>query len=193
MNSLVSFFKKIRIRQILTVFIAGVALFLTTACNTPTNELGARPNNLPVQMGGNNNPHSRGGDGYTDYQMSTDPSIKNKSTNSRNDRASLVNFDQLIAGIDTNAGNLIYPGANSGNAANPDIGHVNPKIFDQQTNEFPSERQPVIDRSDPDVKILEKVGEAFKDASSFLKEPTENAVNHATGQWRETVEHSGAK
>lgn len=184
MNRLLSFFKKLRLGQILTVFIAGVALFLTTACNSPENIQGARPNNLPVQMGGNNNPHSMGGDGYTDYQMSTDPSVKSKPTNSRNNHASLINFEQLIASIKTDgkAPTLLYEGEEAAKDNAPGIGQVNPKVFERQTNEFPSERQPVIDRSNPDVNILEKTGQAFKDASSFIgdyvKEGGEAAIEN---------------
>ncbi len=39
----------------------------------------------------------------------------------------------------------------------------------------PNPAQPVFDRSDPDANILERVGAAVKDASSFLKESTEDA------------------
>ncbi|MEW5857264.1 MAG: DUF6658 family protein, partial [Cyanobacteriota bacterium] len=74
MKHLTAFFKKLRLRQILTVFLAGALLIVTSACNNG-DSLGARPQNPPVQMGGNNNPHSNGGDGYTNYKMSTDPNV----------------------------------------------------------------------------------------------------------------------
>ncbi|HEY9875410.1 MAG TPA: DUF6658 family protein, partial [Candidatus Obscuribacterales bacterium] len=64
MEKLTNLLKKLRLRQILTIFLAGVAIFVTTACNSG-DQLGARPNNPPVQAGGANNPHKGGGDGYT--------------------------------------------------------------------------------------------------------------------------------
>jgi hypothetical protein len=180
MNRLLSFLKKIRIGQILTAFIAGIALFLT-ACNPAQNVQGARPNNVPVQMGGNNNPHSMGGDGYTDSKMTTDPSVQQQPNRSRN-HAALLNFEQLIAAneVRTNTDTLLYPGPDATNkSSDPTVGHVNPQVFDQQVDEIPAERQPVIDRSDPNVKILEKVGEAFKESSAFLKGEVEEGAEGA--------------
>ena len=68
------FFKKIRLRQVLTVFLAGVLLVISTACNS-ANAQGANPINPPVQAGGANNPYKGGGDKYTDLKMSTDPKV----------------------------------------------------------------------------------------------------------------------
>lgn len=181
MNRLLSFFKKIRIGQILTVFIAGVALFLTTACNSG-NSLGARPDNPPVQMGGNNNPHSMGGDGYTEYKMSTDPSV-NKPTADQ-DQAALFSFGQLLAAntpaqSDDNAQTLLYPGADAPQSTRPGVGQVDPKVFEQQATEIPAQRQPVLDRSDPDLNILEKTGQAIKDSSAFLRDYQDQASEEA--------------
>jgi hypothetical protein len=60
--------------KILTILALGSILFLVTACN-PGDMQGARPNNPPVQMGGQNNPYKLGGDENTQYKMSTDPAL----------------------------------------------------------------------------------------------------------------------
>jgi hypothetical protein len=39
----------------------------------------------------------------------------------------------------------------------------------------PAKAQPVVDRSDPNAKILERVGAAFQDASAFVKDSAEDA------------------
>jgi hypothetical protein len=70
MQAFIESLKKLQtIRLIMATFLAAI-LLLTTACSTG-NEVGARPRNPPVQMGGQNNPHKGGGDGYTQYN--TDP------------------------------------------------------------------------------------------------------------------------
>lgn len=178
MNKLFSFFKKLRLRQIVSVLVLGAALFLTTACNTG-NMQGARPQNPPVQMGGNNNPHKGGGDGYTNYRMSTDPAAK--QSNRQGDRASLPSgFDQLLASssIDSNASDLLYPGEGATETKNPDIGPVDSNILKRDAQQVPARRQLSIDRSDPDAKILERTGEAFKDASEFLTDMGNSATEH---------------
>lgn len=178
MNKLFSFFKQLRLGQIIPIVIVGAALFLTTACNSG-NMQGARPQNPPVQMGGNNNPHKRGGDGYTNYRMSTDPAVN--QTSKQGDRASLsFSSNSLIAnsGIESNASDLLYPGAGATKTKNPDIGPVNSEILKRDAQQIPARRQVSIDRSDPNENILEKTGEAFKDASEFLTDMSESAAEH---------------
>lgn len=168
MKHLTAFFKKLRLGQVLTVFLAGVLLIFTTACNNG-DSLGARPQNPPVQMGGNNNPHSNGGDGYTNYKMSTDPNVS-KTANPR-DRADLqILSNQLIA---TSNSEILYPGAETpaGRAAK----EKELPIKTSEDFEFPGERQPVINRSDPNTRILESIGEEFKEASSFIKDKSDEA------------------
>ncbi len=173
MKNLVTFVRRLPLRQILTVFLASVMLVVTTACNNG-DQMGARPNNPPVQMGGNNNPHTQGGDGYTQYKMSTDPQVK-KAQGDRADRQ-LVAPQLIAATIDSNAGDLLYPGDNANNTANPAIGPRGQQALQKQTQQFPKQRQTVIDRSDPNQKILERVGEQFKDASEFLNDTGDAAV-----------------
>ena len=69
MNRLISFLKQLRLSQLLSIFLAGVALFTITACSSG-NLQGARPYNPPVQAGGNNNTYKRGGDSYTNSDQS---------------------------------------------------------------------------------------------------------------------------
>lgn len=171
MKNLVTFVRRLPLRQILTVFLASVMLVVTTACNNG-DTMGARPNNPPVQMGGNNNPHSKGGDGYTQYQMSTDSKVKKAS----GDRAQLAVPQLIAANIESNSGDLLYPGENASSTANPAIGTRGQKALQKQLQQFPKDRQPVIDRSDPNQKILERVGEQFKDASEFLNDAGDAAV-----------------
>ncbi len=139
MKKLTNFLKKLRLRQILTVFMAGMLLLITTACN-PGDSVGARPNNPPVQAGGQNNPMKGGGDGYTESNTSTDAKVDGNATN--------YSTLPMIAATDE----LLYPGS----------------IGDKKLPEVPpSSKQPLKD-GNSNNKTLERVGEAFKDASSFI-------------------------
>jgi hypothetical protein len=75
------------------------------------------------------------------------------------------------ADIRSNASDLIYRGPDAADTTRPDIGAR------QQTSlpELPNQKQPMLKRSDPDAKILERVGEAFKDASAFLENTADEA------------------
>lgn len=173
MKTLTAVLQKLHLGRILMVFLAGVVLLLTTACNNG-DAMGARPNNPPVQMGGSNNPHKAGGDGYTDYKMSTDSKLKDKSN-----RAALP-VGQLVAAINSNASDVLYPSPDAKTTKSPAIGPVGNqgKRELMDATKIPAERQPVIDRSNPDNKILEKAGQAFKDASGFLKDTAESASEY---------------
>lgn len=176
MNTLISWLKKFPLRRVLTVVLAGVLLVVTTACNTG-DVRGARPTNPPVQMGGANNPHKGGGDGYTNYKMSEDPKV---SPRSGSQSLLPAGFDRLVATSDaqSSASDLLYPGKDAVSTENKNIGPINTRGQGGiMTPQIPAPKQAVIDRSDPDVKILEKVGEAFKDASSFLKDTAESAAD----------------
>jgi hypothetical protein len=174
MSRLISTLKKLKLRQVISIFIVGVALLFSTACNSG-NLQGARPEVPPVQMGGNNNPHSMGGDGYTDYKMSTDPKVKRPDSNLRGSIDS--DKSQLIASSDpavkSNASDLLYPGSSATTTTESSIG---PRGEALKPEPFPAERQVVIDRSNPDEKILEKIGEQFQEASEFLKDNADFAV-----------------
>lgn len=72
MKMLIRALKELSITRFMISVCLVVVLFLTTACNTG-NEVGARPHNPPVQMGGQNNPHKGGGDGYTQFNTDRKP------------------------------------------------------------------------------------------------------------------------
>lgn len=130
MKNLTSFFKRLQLRQVLTVFLAGFVL-LFSSVQVPSAQL-----------------------------------IANTS-------------------VKANASDLIYSGSNTPETDRPDIGTK------QQTSlpDLPNKRQPVLKRSDPDAKILERVGESFKDSGAFLKDTADSAsarpeakANPALGQ-----------
>lgn len=169
MNRFTAFLKKLHLGRVLAVVLAGVVLLTTTACNSG-NSMGARPNNPPVQMGGNNNPHKAGGDGYSEFKMSTDRAAINK-------RASLMSLGQLVAASPNTE--LQYRSSVEKDTGAAGAGRDQSKVeaqFRRDATQIPAERQEVIDRSDPKEQILEKVGQTFNEATGFLKDATESAA-----------------
>lgn len=177
MNTVTAFFKRLRIGQFLTVFMAGVLLFASTACNAG-DVRGARPENPPVQAGGMNNPHKAGGDGYTNYQMSTDPKVNQSPVKAEKNRADLsIAGDRLLAwtNAESNSSKLLDPGSAPMETDKFDLELGGDKTLLEAPDAQQAEAQPIFDRSDPDANILERVGAAFKDASGFLKDSAEDA------------------
>lgn len=182
-----SLLTRFKIRQLFATVAIALVLLLNTACNSG-NAQGARPNNPPVQMGGNNNPHKMGGDGYTDYKMSTDPKVNSGGANSSVKKQANLQYgnDALIArAVKSNGSDMIYQGSDAPDSANPDIGAVQQKALPP----LPNSKQPMIDRADPNSKVLERAGETIQDASAFLKdtarganERPESKMNPAIGQ-----------
>lgn len=178
MNRLTALFKKLRLRQLLTVFLAGLLLIVSTACSPggPTNAQGARPNNPSVQAGGSNNPYKNGGDNYTDLNMSTDPKVSGTKAKSGRDHASLqLNSHLLIAA--NQSSELLYPGAET------------PEGRAQKEAELPIKTAKDFQRPEPGGLIqrqsdvgeriedrIETVTEAIQDASSFLKDKADEAA-----------------
>ncbi|MBE9104310.1 hypothetical protein IQ229_04950 [Nostoc cf. edaphicum LEGE 07299] len=109
MNAVRVFLKQIRLRQILTIFLAGLLLIVSTACSG-ANVQGANPQNPAVQAGGANNPYKNGGDKYGNYRMSTDPKIANPKASQGRDQASLQPSSQLLIATNTQS-EILYPGA----------------------------------------------------------------------------------
>ena len=179
-NTVTAFFKRLRIgqflTQFLTVFMAGLLLLTSTACNAG-DVRGARPENPPVQMGGMNNPHKGGGDGSANYKMSTDPKVNQSPAKAENNRADLsLMGDRLLAATtgDSNSSKLLYPGSAPLETDKFDqLG--GDKALLEEPNGEPAQPQTVFDRSNPDSQILEKVGAAFEDASAFVKDSAEDA------------------
>lgn len=169
MNTLIAFCKELRLGRAFAILTAAFLLFLNIACSN-SDLAGARPNNPPVQMGGQNNPYKAGGDGYNEYKMSTDPAVVKR------DRASASSPGQTLAKASKTVKQSLSERSSQTMGAAPKISG-NAMQAAQQTPEQP---QAVIDRSNPDVKILEKVGDTFKEASK-----------HLTGSTEESIERSG--
>ena len=129
MKRLTVFFKRLQLRQVLTVFLAGFVLLFSSV-------------QVPSQL------------------------IANTS-------------------VKANSSDLIYSGSDAPETDRPDIGAK------QQTSlpNLPNQKQPVLKRSDPDAKILERVGESVKESSAFIKKTADSAsarpeakANPALGQ-----------
>lgn len=173
MNKLTAFFKKLPLRQILTVFLAGVLLIASTACSGVTTQ-GANPENPAVQAGGANNPYKSGGDNYTNLNMSTDPKVSNTKPAPKRDQANLQLSGQLVA-VDKEA-ELLYPGAET-----PAGRAVKEAELPLITGEDFVQAEPGgLNQRNPDVgerfeNRIEQAKEAFQDAASFVKDKADEA------------------
>lgn len=85
---------------------------------------------------------------------------------------------QAGASVDSqsNASKMLYPGSEPLATDKFDQELGGNKAILNETGGAPKQRQPIIDRSNPDAQILERVGATFKDASSFLKDSTQEGV-----------------
>jgi hypothetical protein len=154
MKKLTALLKKLRVRQIVTVFFAGLLLIVSTACSSG-DVTGANPENPAVQAGGANNPYKNGGDKYT-RNVSTLPS------------------DLLIA---TNAeSEILYPGAETPQ------GRVEKEkelpIITRENFQKPEPGGLIQNQSDLGNRVsdrLETVKEQFQDASSFVQDKAAEA------------------
>lgn len=174
MKQFTAFFKKLQLRQILTVVLAGLLLFFSTACNSG-DVRGARPENPPVQVGGNNNPNKAGGDGYTKYKASTDPRVNSKTANQERDRADAQLISKQLVATKLEK---LYPGAEE--PAVPADQQKNLPLINKQDT---SEPQPggLIQR-EPNLgqrvgERLETVKETFQESAAFLKDKADEAGN----------------
>jgi hypothetical protein len=178
-NRLTALLKKLRLRQILTVFLASLFLIVSTACSG-ANAQGANPQNPAVQAGGANNPYKGGGDKYTNYRMSTDPKVTNSSNQNQRDRASLVepNSQLLIATATTNReSEILYPGAETPAGRlqkEAELPLVTEKNFQQPEPGGLIQREPNVGTRIKER--LETVKETVKDASSFLQDKADEAA-----------------
>ncbi|HEY9771188.1 MAG TPA: DUF6658 family protein [Coleofasciculaceae cyanobacterium] len=171
-HKLTKFFKQLKLNQIATAFLLATVLIVTTACNNG-DELGARPNVSPVQLGGQNNPHKAGGDGMAQYKSPVNDSRLNKDK----DRASLPGTNYLAAANksettyptdDKHVEGLLYSD-NKAESLDSKNDFNSPKNRQEllDPTQIPAKQQTNIDRSDPDNKLLEKVGQMFDDAADF--------------------------
>lgn len=175
MNAVRLFLKKIRLRQILTIFLAGLLLIVSTACSG-ANAQGANPQNPAVQAGGANNPYKNGGDNYGNYRMSTDPKIANPKANQGRDQASLQPSSQLLIATNRES-ELLYPGAET------PAGRINkeaelPIITDK---DFRQPEPGGLIQNEPNVgdriqDRIETVKENIEKASGFLQDKADEGA-----------------
>lgn len=176
MKKLIAFFKKLQVRQMLSVFLAGALLIISTACSNATNAQGANPDNPAVQAGGMNNPYKGGGDSYTNQKISTDPKV-NKTPGSGQNHASLQLSPQLIAASrEDKKSEMLYPAADEP-AGRAEKEAELPFITNK---DFVKPEEGGLNQRNADVgerlgNRVEKVQEAFKEAGSFLKEKSDEA------------------
>lgn len=174
MSSLISLWKKLQIRQILTIFLAGLLLIVSTACS-PNYTQGANPQNPAVQAGGANNPYKNGGDNYTNSRLSTDPKITDTKTHKQKEQASLNSNAQMLLATNRDT-ELLYPGAETPTGRvikEGELPIINEKDFQQPRPGGLIQREP-----DVSTRIQERIGtvrENVKDASRFLKEKADEA------------------
>jgi hypothetical protein len=172
MKKLTNFFKQLRLNQLLTAFLATVLLFVGTACNSG-DVRGARPDNPPVQAGGMNNPNKAGGDTNTNYRLSPDPKVSNKTAQSNRDRADLqIISDRLIA-----ASQLQYPAGSEIEGSPADEQHALPIVGqdDFKASEPGGQIQRESNIGDRIKDRLSTVQETFGEASEFIGEGAKEA------------------
>jgi hypothetical protein len=182
-NKLTAFLKKLRLRQLLTVFLVGILLIVSTACSGATTQ-GANPDNPAVQAGGANNPYkSGGGDSYTDLNMSTDPKVNGTKAKSGSDKVSLqLNSQVFIAATPSVSGEL-YPGAETpaGRAQKEaELPVITDKDFQQPESGGLNQRNPNL--GERVGNRLEAVKDTFKEATGFVKEKADEAGARPEGQ-----------
>ncbi|HIK04662.1 MAG TPA: hypothetical protein IGS40_08105 [Trichormus sp. M33_DOE_039] len=174
MNSLISLWKKLRLRQVVTIFLAGLLLIFSTACSQ-ANPQGANPRNPAVQAGGANNPYKNGGDNYTKYRMSTDPKITNTKANRADDQASLQSNAQILIAANRES-ELLYPGAETPTGRVLKEGEL--PIITQEDYKQPKPGGLIQREPDVGTRIKERIGtvqENVQEASGFLKEKADEA------------------
>jgi hypothetical protein len=166
-----------RFARLLLTLSMGFILLLTTACSNPTIE-GARPDNPPVQMGGNNNPYEGSGGSYDHSGMKTEaPTQRNVSALPTEQavvpgqpRLRLVSNSVTYSLAAENEAKLPYPGTGMENEDVYKVDLAEAEVKRQEAQQIPKEKQYIVDRSDPNAKILERSVQAFKSASEFLNE-----------------------
>ncbi|MDZ8031867.1 MAG: DUF6658 family protein [Nostoc sp. DedQUE08] len=174
MNAVRVFLKQIRLRQILTIFLAGLLLIVSTACSG-ANAQGANPQNPAVQAGGANNPYKNGGDKYSNYRMSTDPKIANPKANQGRDQASLQPSSQLLIATNTES-EILYPGGETPAGRIQKEAEL-PLITDKDFRQ-PEPGGLIQNESNVGERVkdrLETVKEAVEEASGFLNNKADEA------------------
>ncbi|MBD2496781.1 DUF6658 family protein [Nostoc sp. FACHB-280] len=157
MKKLMAFLKNLRLRQILTVFLAGMILVVSTACSSG-DVTGANPQNPAVQAGGANNPYKNGGDKYT----------RNLSNNAYLPASSLIATNP--------ESEILYPGAETPQGRvekEKELPIITKENFQKPEPGNLIQNEPNLGSRVQDR--LETVKEQFQDASSFVKEKADEA------------------
>ncbi|MBE9210036.1 hypothetical protein IQ244_26785 [Nostoc sp. LEGE 06077] len=164
MKKFTALLKKLRIRQIVTVFFAGLLLMISTACSSG-DATGANPKNPAVQAGGANNPYKNGGDKYT----------RNLSTDSKKlgDQSNLPSGSLIATNPESE---ILYPGAETPQGRvekEKELPIITKKNFQQ-----PEPGNLIQNESNLGNRVtdrLETVKEQFEDATSFVKDKAAEA------------------
>ena len=87
-------------------------------------------------------------------------------------------INPLLAETRSDVDVIQYPAPNASNTG--DLGPIDQQVFEREATQIPAQRQPITDPSDPDARLLEKVGEEFKESTGFLKGLQQKAGEEAT-------------
>lgn len=174
MKKLLALSKLLSLRQVLTVLLASVVLFVTTACNPASYAQGASADkNLPVQVGGQNNPNKGGGDSLMNSKTMVKPGVNEKPSAAHGQAALPFASNQLIAATlnsRENQAKTLYPGSDKLNTPE------RIQELERSAEQAAEQTQPVLIQTDPRAKLLEKTKQQFQDASEFIGEKTEEAL-----------------
>jgi hypothetical protein len=168
MKRLTNLFKKLQVRQILTVFLAGMLLIVSTACSG-ANTQAANPQRTPVETIGVNKPHSNSSDKYTNSRPTSE------SRNQKGDQASLPLNSQLLLAANKES-EILYPGAETPSGRIKKEAEL--PIITQEEFERPEPGSLIQKQQDLGNRIQERVEtvtESISKASEFLKETADEA------------------
>lgn len=179
MNAITSFFRQFPLQKILIVFVAGITLFLSTACSGEKLQ-SANPNgsNIPVQAGANNNPYTMGTDSKGEPVSGSNYGNRAYSNNQHSDASTVLPGGTLIASSvsDSDPSEMLYE---SSDQRRTQYDNLSPEERAVSLEAIPARRQPSGEFSNPNERLLENVGDQFKQASKFLNEDVRSAVENA--------------
>jgi hypothetical protein len=155
-KGLTSLLKKLQFRQFLSVFVIGLLLIASTAFSGSGS------------IQGTNNPYKNGGDGYTNYNMSTDPKVSGAE-------ASLMLGSQTLIARNQES-EILYPGAET------PAGRVEKEaeLPIKTLKDFQQPKPGGLIQREPNLgdRVGDRIGtvkETVKEASEFLNEKASEA------------------
>jgi len=182
MERIISFFKKLNLHKLAIVFVAGFALFLSTACSSDRNMQAShqdKSNDIPIQMGANNNPYTMGNNTHGNPVSPSNygnQAYKKQQSNASNLTSGVSKLiASSVAGQDTTG--LLYESSDQQQGGIDNTRPIQKRAF--QPESIPARRQPSINRTNPDEKIMEGIGRQFTEASKFLTDGVQPAVESA--------------